>query len=408
MKKIFNYQSYKLMMQYISRIVFKSVSTYICFFSFCIILLIVSLLPSFIKDFQQSNILDYIFYIEISLSCIAIGVQTIIKSAQIFLDSRNDGDEIIIITKPINRFEIWAARSTFLLIFGFAISFINTFLINIGSFLITRILTPNNFLLLTVGALGAQFITFLIVSSMVLFLGSIFGAKIGRSIPATVFACSYVIANFINVSTSYITSTPIDQINNSFNNAINSNIVQFQNLGATDTSQSTNYANISFLPSNNKSFVAGPRNELVFKNIVFKDNANKDIVISINDQNANFIFELLHDSFINKNIKANNFLLAMDYINPMSGILKIARTNVEQDHINHSFYNLSSYSNYHNIAPTFIDGTYYNFDSENQSYYTTYDEEKLDEPWMLAISWSSIAVLVFVFSSLIYYRKELK
>ena len=77
------------------------------------------------------------------------------------------------------------------------------------------------------------------------------------------------------------------------------------------------------------------------------------------------------------------------------------------DH-NHSFYTLSSYSNYHNIAPTFIDGTYYNFDSENQSYYTTYDEEKLDEPWMLAISWSSIAILVFVFSSLIYYRKELK
>ena len=213
------------------------------------------------------------------MSCIAIGVQTIVKSAQIFLDSRNDGDEIIIITKPINRFEIWAARSTFLLIFGFAISFINTFLINIGSFLITRILTPNNFLLLTVGALGAQFITFLIVSSMVLFLGSIFGTKIGRSIPATVFACSYVIANFINVSTSYITSTPIDQINNTFNNAVASKIDQFQNLGATDTSQSTNYANISFLPSNNKSFVAGPRNKLVFQNIVFKDNANKDIVI---------------------------------------------------------------------------------------------------------------------------------
>ena len=61
MKKIFNYQSYKLMMQYISRIVFKSVSTYICFFFFCIILLIVSLLPSFFQDFQQSNILDYIF-----------------------------------------------------------------------------------------------------------------------------------------------------------------------------------------------------------------------------------------------------------------------------------------------------------------------------------------------------------
>lgn len=408
MKKIFNYQSYKLMMQYISRIFFKSVSTYVCFFSFCIILLIVSLLPFFFKDFQQSNILDYIFYIEISLSCIAIGVQTIIKSAQIFLDSQNDGDDIIIITKPINRFEIWVARSTFLLIFGFALSFINTFLINIGSFLIARILTPNNFLLLTVGALGAQFITFLIVSSMVLFLGSIFGIKIGRSIPATIFACSYVIANFTNVSTGYITSTPIDQINNTFNNAVTSNIAQFQSFGTTDTSQATNYANIASLSSNNKSFAAGPSNKLVFQNIVFKDSANKDITISINDQNANFIFQLLHNSFINKNIQANTFLLAIDYINPMSGVLKIARTNVEKDLISDSVYDLSSYSNYYNIAPTFSNSTYYNFDSKNQSYYTTYDEEKLDEPWMLAISWSSVAILVFVFSSLMYYRRELK
>lgn len=407
MKKIFNYQSYKLMMQYISRIFFKPVSTYV-FVLFCIILLIVSLLPFFFKDFQQSNILNYILYIEISLSCISIGVQTIIKTSQIFLDSQNNGDDIIIITKPINRFEVWIARSTFLLIFGFALSFINTFLINIGSFLIARILTPNNFLLLTAGALGAQFITFLISFSMVLFLGSIFGIKIGISIPATIFACSYVIANFTNVSAGYIISTPIDQINNTFNSAVTSNLAQFQSLGTTDTSQDMYYANITSLSSSNKSFTAGPDNKLVFQNIVFKDSANRDITILINDQNANFIFQLLHDSFVDKNIPANALLLAIDYINPMSGILKIARTNVEKDLASDSVYDLSNYSNYYNIAPTFSNSTYYNFDLENQSYYTTYDKEKLDEPWMLAISWSSVAILVSVFSSLIYYRRELK
>lgn len=406
MKKIFNYQSYKLMMQYISRIFFKSVSTYVCFFSFCIILVLISLLPFFFQDFQQSKILDYIFYIEISLSCIAIGVQTILKTAQIFLESQNDGDDIIIITKPINRFEIWVARSSFLLIFGFSVSFFNTFLINIGSFLIAKLLTPNNFLLLTVGALGAQFITFLLVSAMVLFLGSIFGLKIGRSIPATIFACSYIIANFINVSGSYISSNPITIINNTFNNEVTNYINNFKNLSTTDPSQ--NYGGIVSLSSNNKSFTAAPSNKLIFQKLVFKDSANSDIEILINDKNCDLIFKILHNSFVNKDIKANPLFVAIDYINPMSGILKIARTNVENEFLNDSAYLLSKYSNYYNIAPSFSNNKYYNFDTKNQNYYTTLDETRIDEPWMLSISWSSVAILIFVFSSLMYYRRELK
>lgn len=408
MTKFFNYQSFKLMMRYISRIFFKSISTYVCFFSFCIILLSVSLLPFFITDFQQSKILNYIFYIEISLSCIAIGVQTIIKASQIFLDPQNDGDDIIIITKPISRFEIWMARSAFLLIFGFSVSFINTFLINVGSFLIARILSPNNFLLLTVGALGAQIITFLIISSIVLFLGSLFGIKIGRSIPATIFACSYVIANFVNVSESYMTSTPINLINDTFNNEVNKNISTIKSLQSTDTSQSEKYTKINSLSNNNKSFIPIPGNRLKCQNIIFKDVNNADIEILINGKNANIIFQLLHNSFINKSIKANNFLLAIDYINPMSGVLKIARTNVEKDLINDYVYQLSGYSNYYNIAPSFSNNEYFNFDKTNNFYFTTFREEKLDESWMLAISWSSVAILIFTFSSLMYYRRELK
>ncbi len=300
------------------------------------------------------------------------------------------------------------ARSTFLLIFGFSVSFINTFLINIGSFLIARILSPNNFLLLTVGALGAQFITFLIISSIVLFLGSLFGIKIGRSIPATIFACSYVIANFVNVSESYMTSTPINLINDTFNNEVNKNISTIKSLQSTDTSQSEKYTKINSLSNNNKSFIPIPGNRLKCQNIIFKDVNNADIEILINDKNANIIFQLLHNSFINKSIKANNFLLAIDYINPMSGVLKIARTNVEKDLINDYVYQLSGYSNYYNIAPSFSNNEYFNFDKTNNFYFTTFREEKLDESWMLAISWSSVAILIFTFSSLMYYRRELK
>lgn len=271
------------------------------------------------------------------------------------------------------------ARSAFLLIFGFSVSFINTFLINVGSFLIARILSPNNFLLLTVGALGAQIITFLIISSIVLFLGSLFGIKIGRSIPATIFACSYVIANFVNVSESYMTSTPINLINDTFNNEVNKNISTIKSLQSTDTSQSEKYTKINSLSNNNKSFIPIPGNRLKCQNIIFKDVNNADIEILINDKNANIIFQLLHNSFINKSIKANNFLLAIDYINPMSGVLKIARTNVEKDLINDYVYQLSGYSNYYNIAPSFSNNEYFNFDKTNNFYFTTFREEKLDE-----------------------------
>ncbi len=92
----------------------------------------------------------------------------------------------------------------------------------------------------------------------------------------------------------------------------------------------------------------------------------------------------------------------------MSGVLKIARTNVEKDLINDYVYQLSGYSNYYNIAPSFSNNKYFNFDETNNFYFTTFREEKLDESWMLAISWSSVAILIFTFSSLMYYRRELK
>ncbi len=414
MKKIGNFRSYKLMLQYISKIFFKSVSTYVCFFLFCIMILIISLAPVFLKNLQSPEILDYIFYIEISIVCIGIGVQTIIKTSQIFLDSQADGDDIILITKSTNRIEIWLARFSFILFFGLIVSLINTFLMNIGSFLIANILTTNNLLLLTVGAFGAQFITFLVVSSTVVLLGLFFGPKIGRSIPAAFFACSYVIANFTNITSNYITSAPINQINATFNDEINKNINVVKNKLQEYDPNNTNIQYITGLSSNNQSFLGSINNRLVFEQLTFTTNNNGvegSIDISINSTNVNYIFQWLSSSLKNKNINANNFLLAIDYINPLSGILKIARTNIEKNLDYNSIQELSSYSNYYNIAPMFSNGKYFQEDKTNPNniiYYTTFVEERLDEPWMLAISWSSVAILIFSLSSLMYYRREIK
>ncbi|MDK2819517.1 MAG: ABC transporter permease, partial [Mycoplasmataceae bacterium] len=100
-------------------------------FSF-ILILAVTIVPNFISDFPP-ELFKVVFLTMISsLSIVLISVFSSIKALNLFKDISNEGMEILIISKPIERWQIIFVRFTFFILLGIFISIIDYIALLIG------------------------------------------------------------------------------------------------------------------------------------------------------------------------------------------------------------------------------------------------------------------------------------
>lgn len=443
--KVKESKKYNKLFSYIAKLFFKSWTTYICFLGFAGILVIVSMIPYWIRDdLRKKEILDLIFYMEIAISCIGISAQSIIKICQIFLDPQRDGIEILILSKPIRRIDIWMARTFFWLGFVGFVALINIAIMNFSVIFSpwSSLLTKDDYLLLSVGALLSQVTISLFLMGVTLLVGYLFGNRVARSVSPGILTCSYIVSSFSPFISSVINPvTPLKKINDDFlayiNNKDTNIISQINNkissMGITIRNPisriETKFGFNAFIAKND-------RLELDTNAFRFLDGDGFDYYPEI-QFNANFeneiinsLFMWLYESQKGKQINFDPFLVSLDYLNPISGVLKIARTNSQYNTriqtmlsgIIEGNQTLSRYSSYSNIAPDFGNNKHYNKSEQNTqdptppttpstpsiTYYTTYQRRDFDIPWVIAINWITISAFLFAASSYIYMRKDFR
>lgn len=428
-------KKYNKLFSYISKLFFKSWTTYICFFGFASVLVLVSMIPYWMpENLRRKEVLDLIFYMEIAISCIGISAQSIIKICQIYLDPQRDGIEILILSKPVRRIDIWIARTIFWLGFIGFVALINIAIMNFSVLFSpwSTLLSKDDFLLLSVGALLSQVTISLFLMGVTLLIGYLFGNRVARSVSPGILTCSYIVSSFSPFISSVINPiTPLKKINDDFLTFVNKpDIISQINSKIGDMGITTNKP-ISKIETNlgPNGFVA--RNErLEFNSFRFLDADGVDYFSKIRE-NTNFeteiinnFFNWLYESQKGKQIHFDSFLVSLDYLNPISGVLKIARTNSKYNTkiqtmlsgIIDGNQTLSRYSSYSNIAPIFENNKHYMIENTPESpttpssktYYTTYQKKDFDVPWVIAINWITISAFLFAASSYVYMRKDFR
>ncbi len=422
-----NIQPFRAVFNYVSRTSLKRPSTYITFAIFFVIVAALCIMPLiFGSPNDGENITPIYLNIATTISMISCCIQSAIRTSFVFIETQQDGIEILLISKPVNRRHIILARLTFLFIFAFVISLINSLLIMISALASPVKLSSSLSISIIFGSFGAQMLTFIVIFALTLIIGLLVGAKTGRMLPTTVFFISLVIGNIVPQIGSMFSKNPITKINQTFTSYVNKKLESGEinetfNLNGKEVSlkyistNEWNYGNI-FQARNGKLALG----EIILWNVkptpttsswnnsktIYLDPSN----IEQNPENkkwVDFSFKYLSEALKNKTIHGTDWLIALNYINPVSGIQNI--TGINSEVINLTFdENLDIYSNYSNIAPSFADGTNYLTDEDNDYYYTTYKSTKMDPPWALAILWTSIVLGLLTWSCLIYQRKDFR
>lgn len=423
-------KKYQTLFFYISRVFFKSWTTYVCFFGFAIALTSVSLIPYFVPSQAiTKEILNLIFYIEVSISCIGIGIQSIIKICQIFLDPERDGIEILLLSKPVKRSDIWITRTIFWFAFINAIALTNIMIMNltISFSSVTKLLTVDDFILLSIGVYFSQLVIVLLLIGITLMVGYAFGNRAARSVPSAVISCSYIVANIAPFIVSIVNPiSPLQKINNDFVEYINKDAIKIDEINkiVNKNLPNSNIAKVEISPEQSGFYVNN--NHLEFKGIKLINTDGRDVLEEMGTDKSKEViktllpifFQYLHNSQKGEELPSDLFLVSLDFINPMSGILKIARTNTEYSKKSESMLSgllnggqsLSRYSSYSNIAPIYSDGKYYEELSNNGEtvFRTSYSETSYSKPWIIGVDWVAIGCLLFVGSYVIYMRRDFK
>lgn len=429
-------KKYSKLFSYISKSFFKSWTTYICFLGFAGVLVLVSMVPYWMpENLRRKDVLDLIFYMEIAVSCIGISAQSIIKICQIYLDPQRDGIEILILSKPVKRIDIWIARTIFWLGFVGFIALINIAIMNFSVVFSpwSTLLSKDDFLLLSVGALLSQVTISSFLMGVTLLVGYLFGNRVARSVSPGILTCSYIISSFSPFISSVINPmTPLKKINDDFltyvnePTTINQINVKIQAMGITTNKPITKIETDFVL----NGFVA-KNDRLEFNGFKFIDEDKTDYSLQIMGHSnfeteiVNSFFNWLYESQKGKTINFDPFLVSLDYLNPISGVLKIARTNSQYNTriqtmlsgIIDGHQTLSRYSNYSDIAPDFGNNKHYAVventpetpeATPKKTYYTTYQKKDFDIPWVIAINWITISTFLFLASSYVYMRKDFR
>lgn len=422
-------QPFKAMMSYISRVFFKKKSTYIWFTIFSIVILGISIFPALFIKFADIEY-DVLIYYTICISCFiasvaisagASGIHAALKTVHIFLDTQNDGFEIIIISKPITRKQIFLARLLFLFLFGLFISIIHLIFLTIGVLIVREYLTAKIISLILGGTFGTNILTFLIISAITLMIGLGVSVKAGRILPILILFISMSLQSMVFQIGSIFSKNPITKINESFESYVNNEIKkegsQLNNLTFVDNRGKSR--DLKYIDASNAFIV--DENVIKFNNVRLRNyipgeniSSSEKVVYdlsSTSSQNTEYIdysFEWLHNAVNKKIIHGADWLIAFSYINPMSSILDISGySSLQSSMFNVEIGGLNVYSNYSNIAPKFVDNKYWK-ENELGEKYTTYNSTIMNPPWALALMWSSIIIALIGLSFVIYQRKDFK
>lgn len=151
-----------------------------------LLILIFSLIPSFMGEVGINNLMLY-FSIVISLFFSISFV--VVKVINIFKDGQDEGIEIIIVSKPIERWQIIIAKFTMFVAASLFITFINVIALSIGfGFSWNYSLYPQGFGN-TIGAvIGGTLLVCLFFGSLTVLFSLKFGKKLSANLPTTIFS----------------------------------------------------------------------------------------------------------------------------------------------------------------------------------------------------------------------------
>ena len=446
------FQPFLAMLSFLTRTFFKNKSVYISYVICTIIVLISCLLPGWLN--LEETMTRFLLTLPIITIFLSIWIQSSAQTVFIFIDTQNEGLEILLLSKPIKRYHVFWSRTLFLFAFGLVISLLNLIFLYIGLIQIQSILTEKEILNVIGGAFGGQILLFLIVFSLTLLISMLISGKAGRVLPNIIFSFSYVLTSIIPSFSALDTKNinPLEKINMNFVNYLNSsenNLDNFKNGLKTENAntsfnsvideiQYVDYKNLTEAQDNYNQveapyiFSVVNSNTLVFdhiylykakpqyndkneltngdelKTIEINKDGNGDYLIIDKEKFAKTIFDSLYESLKGKTIKGNSALIVFNYINPLSALTSMTGFNLSfgiSTFINQI--TLDEYSNYNKIGV--IKNSSEHFKKSNEGvYYTNFNTIKMNPAWALGTMWSILAILLIGLSYYTYERRDFK
>ena len=445
------FQPFLAMLSFLTRTFFKNKSVYISYVICTIVVLISCLLPGLLN--LEETMTRFLLTLPIITIFLSIWIQSAAQTVFIFIDTQNEGLEILLLSKPIKRYHVFWSRTLFLFAFGLVISLLNLIFLYIGLIQIQSILTEKEILNIIGGAFGGQILLFLIVFSLTLLISMLISGKAGRVLPNIIFSFSYVLTSIIPTFSALDTKNinPLEKINMNFVNYLNSsenNLDNFKNGLKTENAntsfnsvideiQYVDYKNLTEAKDNYNQveapyiFSVVNSNTLVFdhiylykakpqyndkneltngdelKTIEINKDGNGDYLIIDKEKFAKTIFDSLYESLKGKTIKGNNALIVFNYINPLSALTSMTGFNLSFSMS--TFINqitLDEYSNYNEIGV--IKNSSEHFGQSNGVYYTNFNTIKMNPAWALGTMWSILAILLIGLSYYTYERRDFK
>ncbi|MGL4343133.1 MAG: hypothetical protein ACRCRZ_01000 [Metamycoplasmataceae bacterium] len=132
----------------------------------------------------------------------------ILKFMNVFVDGQDEGIELLIISKPINRTQVILTRFIFIFIFSLIFSLVNFLMFLFGSLIVGTELFKNYSNIL-VGVLFGSLLSFTILGLLGALLGIKFSGKIARVFTMGVFSISYIFYMVSSQIGPFLLSNPV-------------------------------------------------------------------------------------------------------------------------------------------------------------------------------------------------------
>ncbi len=183
---------------FLCRITLKKASMWIVLAIFSILTLVSMLIPLMMfnnnywnlpENVFKENTINQFILIPSIIVCLGAGVQGILITLKIFIDSQKDGTEILIVSKPITRAQIIIARFTYLFMFGLSLSLINMLMVIIGMAIVGMEYYSASSIVIG-GSFGASFLSFSVMGIIGALIGLFSNGKVARVLPIVILSFS--------------------------------------------------------------------------------------------------------------------------------------------------------------------------------------------------------------------------
>ena len=409
------------MLKFTSNIIFKKPSTWIVFAVFCVMVLLLCLMPKFLSVGMPTYqaVSSTIIYGSIGIA-LASGIQGVLRGLNIFKDSQKQGVEIILVSKPISRNQVLLSRFIFLICFSLLIAISNTLLVTIAM-AIVGFNAYSNTLIIIFGTFGSSIISFLAMALIAITIAIFNFGRISSILPIVILSFSSIISIVFSSMATLIAPTQLRNLSNQIVTKLNKKIANNE-----VSYEYTDYDNQKYKI---KSFVYDSYENL-FE--LIKYDGNDYIVlsryaslsvkcegldwassISLSDEtsnNAQLSAEILNEvkTFVaSANLSASG-LVALNYINPISAFTSIAGGTSGSSNLTMGMNDISynfSLSNMEPSSPITINSNGY---SETYNNVWTFTTSQADPSWGVSLIWLSIIVALSTVNIISYNRKDFR